>query len=438
MLNFRTLLSGLFTASLLSSPALAQADWPMFQYDARRQGQVNRPAIRKPKVLWKTPIGVAGWLNNPVIADDMVFMGSAGQVWNQPDHGAYTEKVPTDGVYAFDLKTGKKRWYTPAKNDVNAVVYAQGMVIATGGEGAVWALDAQTGQEKWRVTLRGEGYQLLSYRDQIVLGDAQGELLWIDTQSGRVKHRAQVDGPVRSGLAADEQRIYAATLAGTLYAFSHNGDRIWERELLEFYPDLRQDNYALQLSVYGALTLHGDAVIAGFARDSYYESPALVALKRQDGNLKWKSAAYASKSDWGNIRSSPALFQDLLIYAEPYSNAVVALDATDGKAKGGQFVGAPMFPQWSSPAIAGKTAYVPRFDGGLYAIDASDGSKIWEFYLGIPNLAGPNLPAALKNMSSAQWKPPIGDAIYASPALTQDGRILIPAAGYLYCIGEEK
>ncbi|HEY9840471.1 MAG TPA: PQQ-binding-like beta-propeller repeat protein, partial [Candidatus Obscuribacterales bacterium] len=145
----------------------------------------------------------------------------------------------------------------------------------------------------------------------------------------------------------------------------------------------------------------------------------------------------AGKSEWGNIRTSPAVFNNMLFYAEPYSNTVVAVDGLNGKAAGGLEVGAPMFPQWSSPAIAADTLYVPRFDGGLYAISANKAQLLWSFYLGSPGYAGPKIPEALLGLQDPEWKPPIGDAIYASPAIAADGSILIPAAGFLYCISEE-
>ncbi len=432
-----TLLSSIaisaFTISAQASAA--EADWPMFQYSPQRQGASQRPAIKKPRILWKAPIGTAGWLNNPVIANQTVFVGSGGYLWNMPDHEAYQGQEVTDGVYAFDLNTGQRKWVTPAANDVNNVVFADNLVIATGAEAAVWAMDAESGKELWRTPLKGEGFQLLVLDQEVIVGDGKGQLLWLDIKSGKVNKRSQLDAAIRAGASSDGQTVFAATIEGSVYAFDRKGNLKWQQSLRKFYPELNDPDYPVRLEIYGAPTVYKDSLIIGFARDTVYKQPALLALESKSGKLRWKSKAYASKDSWGNIRSSPAIYQNFLLYAEPYSNTVVAIDAETGKGLGGQNVGAIMFPQWSSPALAQSTLYIPRFDGGLYAIDASDGKPIWQLYIGNHQLTGANLPRGLSTEYGA-WKPPVGDAVYASPAIARDGRILLPAAGYLYCIGE--
>jgi len=436
----RLLRSTLLWTSLflgLNHAAAQAADWPMFQYDATRQGRVaQRPDIQQPKILWAVPIGVAGWLNSPVIADNTVFIGSAGQVWNLPDGSAFTAAKPTDGVYAFDLKTGKLKWQSPAQHDVNQVLWHNGKVIATGDEGAVWALDAQSGKKLWSTALKGSGYQLLAVGSDIIVGDSKGQLLWLNSQNGQVKIRTQLDAAIRAGASSDGQRVFVATTQGTVYAFDNQGKIQWQQSLATFYPELIDASYPVRLEVYGAPTIFKDMLVLSFARDTTYDQPALVALDRQSGKLRWKGKDHGQQREWANIRSSPAVFEDYLIYAEAYSNEVFAIQGDLGQAIGGEKVGAIMFPQWASPAIAGSTVYVPRFDGGLYALDASNGHLKWQFYLGNRELAGERFPKDFEYIKYGEWKPPVGDALYASPALAQDGRILLPAGGYLYCLGE--
>lgn len=419
-----------------ASAALAEADWPMFKHDAARTGQVaQRPAIKSPRLLWKTPVGLTGWLNSPVIAEKVVYVGSGGSGWNRADKTG-KKGQPGDGVYAFDLDSGKQIWYAAAKQDVNAVVWSDKRVIATGDEGAIWALAPFSGEVLWRTPLKGAGYQLLPLDDgRVIVGDSQGNLSWIEARTGKLLTSLRLDGEIRAGVASDGRQIFAATRKGTVYAYSIDGRALWKQSLAELYPDYPPGEGVFE--IYGAPVLYKDTVILGFARDTYYETPALVALAYKNGALRWRGSNGSDKEHWGNIRTSPAIYNHLLIYAEPYSNSIVAIDADKGEAEGTLAAGAPMFPQWASPAIAANTAYVPRFDGGLYAIDVSNGKPLWDFYLGIPSQAGQPLPKALARLKSAAWMPPIGDAIYASPALAADGRILLPAAGYLYCIGEK-
>lgn len=431
----------LFTSALISlltlSPQIlaAEADWPMFQYSPQRQGASQRPAIKNPRILWKAPIGTAGWLNNPVIANQTVYVGSGGYLWNLPDHDTYQGQEVTDGVYAFDLNTGKPKWVTPALNDVNNVVYADNKIIATGAEAAIWAMDASTGKILWHTPLQGEGFQLLVLDQEVIVGDGKGQLLWLDIKTGKINKRSQLDSAIRAGASSDGETVFAATIEGSIYAFDRKGNLKWQQSLRTFYPELNDPTYPVRLEIYGAPTIYKDSLIIGFARDTVYENPALVALESKSGKLRWKGAAGKDKDSWGNIRTSPAIYQNYLLYAEPYSNTVIAIDAQTGKSLGVQNVGAIMFPQWSSPALAQDTLYIPRFDGGLYALSAANGKPIWQLYIGNGDLAGTELPSGLTTEYGA-WKPPVGDAIYASPAIANDGRVLLPAAGYLYCIGE--
>lgn len=432
----RIALLGLFLSASLPAQA---TDWPMFQYNARRQGVVSdRPQITRPGIRWRAPVGISGWLNSPVIADNTVFIGSAGQLWNQHDGLDFSVKKPTDSVMAFELGSGKLKWHAPAQQDVNQVAWADGLVLATGDEGAVWALDARTGALRWRTKLNGSSYQLLVQDEQIIVGDSSGQLYWLARSSGKVLRQKQLRGAIRAGATSDGQLVFVPTTAGQIYAFDPQGQMRWQADLNQIYPELNSDNYRPTLEIYNSPTLYKDLVIIGFARNTTYPDPALVALERERGILRWKAQGTPQRTDWGNLRSSPALYDDLLIYAEPYSNEIVAVAAESGQVSGSKAAGMVMFPQWSSPAVAGQTVYVPRFDGALYALNAASGQLRWQFYLGQAELAGPRLPEALgDDGNGGEWKPPVGDAIYSSPAIAANGDVLLAAGGYLYCLTQQ-
>ncbi len=437
---------GLFLGAALALPALAdhhddhEAAWPTFQHNAQRTGHVKRPEISNPAVRWRARVGVTGWLNNPIIAHNTVFIGSSGYLWNQGDAAippSSRRNRQTDGVYAFDVKTGVQKWYTPAADDVNQIMYTEHQIIATGDEKAVWALDPETGLQRWITPLDGEGYQLLSVGKEIVVGDSTGKITWLDATTGKRLAQQQLDGAIRSGASASGTQVFTATTQGTVYAFDAKHKQKWKTSLRDVYPELISQ-YMPQLEIYGAPTLYDGAVVIGFARDTTYPTPALVALEKNTGKLRWKGSSNRGNTSWGNVRTSPALVGERLIYAEAYSNSIVSLQSDTGAYEGRQYAGAMMFPQWSSPAVAGQTAYVPRFDGGLYAIDTEKGDLRWQLYLGIPENVSRTLPVALKNARYGMWKPRGGDAIYNSPAIDHDGAIFIAAAGYLYCIEQSK
>ena len=103
-----------------------------------------------------------------------------------------------------------------------------------------------------------------------------------------------------------------------------------------------------------------------FARDtSYADQPGIVALDKRSGALKWRAKG---PGDWGNLRSTPVLVGETLVYGEPYSGDVAAIDAKTGRMQYRREIGGCFFPQWSSPAAAGDLVYLPRFDGPVYAL----------------------------------------------------------------------
>jgi len=179
------------------------------------------------------------------------------------------------------------------------------------------------------------------------------------------------------------------------------------------------------------------AVIIPFARDTYYESPALIALDKKTGAPKWKAKALRSES-WGNIRSTPALTeQGILVYAEPYSGDVVGVDSRDGSIRFRRTVGPCFFPQWSSPAATSDLVYVPRFDGALYALQASTGKLEWQLYLGDERRIGPNLPSSHRAQQACDWEVPSGSPIFSPPAIADDGMIILGTGeGFVFGIVE--
>lgn len=422
----------------LATPVPA-ADWPLFQKDPQHTGQAYpQRMIQKPVIRWKQPVGIAGWLNYPLIAEGMVYISSSGYLWQgaDADFSKHDQDHPADGVYAFDLRTGTRRWYAPAYNDVNGIAWDQGLVLATGDEGAVWALDARTGQLKWRKNLGASTYQLLVHQGVAYTGDEQGRFYALDVASGKILWQLQLQGAIRAGAALAQDHLILGTTAGQVYSLSLKGKIRWQRAIQTFYPQYVQDK--TPIAVYASATIYQKTAILGFARDSYYAEPALISLDLDKGQLVWTAQSAGKRENWGNIRTSPVLYGDLLIYAEPYSNEIVAISAQTGQVLGSIAQGVEMFPQWASPALSGDLVVIPRHDGGLYALDADRGRPMWAFYIGEPHLAGPQFPEGIASGGGATYThPTIGDAIFSSPAISAEGEILVAAGGYLYCISDE-
>lgn len=422
--------AGLLLAGVSIDCHVEVVDWPLFQGSPERQGCVKAPTITNPKILWRVEMGVAGWLNNPVIANDTVFVGSAGVLQFISDR--------RDGVYAFDIDDGSQQWFFGTELDVNGIAYGDGIIVATGDEGRVWGIGARDGSLIWQKDHGAPTYSNpLVVGDLVVIGDGDGVVAAYDIRQGTLRWQRQVEGSVRGGAASDGEIIVIAGEDRDVLAVDLQGREVWRTELIERGPsgDLAR--------IFAAPTMTDDLVIFTLLRNDVFAEPAVAALDKQTGALVWRAEDLAGiKHDWGNIRSSMALVGDILVYGEPYSNTVVALDAETGETLWDVATGAYCFPQWSSAAVVSGQVIVPRHDGGLYAVSIENEQVVWKIYVGNSNSSGTfpqdyPPPQDWDDPEYCEGTPEGSFSVLSSPAVSRTGIIVLGTLeGYLVAIGD--
>ena len=405
------------------SIVIAADEWSLFHGNAARTGRVEARALVAPRVLWRTRVGLQGWLNAPVIAGSLVVVPSSGDAHNAADR--------RDGLYGIDRATGRIRWHARLDGDADGVALSGDRAIVGSDDGRVTAIDLQTGRPIWSVRVQGKAYASpLPLGDQVIVGDASGTVRALGIADGALRWSAQLDGAIRGGASADEGAIYVVSQSGEAAALGFDGAPIWRERLSVVAPS------AGLTEVYAAPMVAGSSLIVPFARDTTYGTPGVLAIDKRRGKLAWLAKG-DGVSDWGNVRMTPALTNGALIWAEPYSGDVVGLDATTGAVRFRRTVGPCFFPSWAAPAAAGDVVYVPRIDGALYAVRASDGGVLWQVYLGDEQHIGPALPQAISAQRGCEWDVPAGAPLYAPPAIAADGMVLVGSGeGFLYALGE--
>lgn len=410
------------------------SSWPMFHGDIGRRGWSNAPSIKQPAIKWRAHIGIQGWLNSPVISGEMVLVPSSGS-----DHNVADAK---DGLYAFSLRTGKRLWHTHLHADANGAAAVGGRVIVGCDNGYVYSIELESGRIRWIRTGPAKVYSHpLPIGNFVVVGDAGGTLRALSLEDGTPLWTAQLKGEIRGGASADEALIYAVSTGGEAIALQWDGKEVWRQRIVR--PGFGGGR-PLPIQVYSPPIVSGSTIILPFARDTYYDDPALMAIDKKTGRTVWMASGdhKGKKPDdnWGNIRSTPVLSDSgQLIYAEPYSGDIAVIDSRTGSVKARRTVGACFFPQWASPAAASDTVYVPRFDGVLYAIQPSGAKVSWQFYLGEESRTGALAPAKLTGSSGCSWDVPVGYPLYSPAAVADDGTVLVGSSeGVLYAIGEKQ
>lgn len=385
-------------------------NWATFQGDPARTGCIAAPTITTPRILWEANPGVQGWLNSPIIANDMVYVGSAGNFQGQRDH--------RDGVYAYDLASGEQVWFFGAELDVNGIGFADGVVVATGDEGRVWGLDAENGTPVWTDDLEFPTFgNPLTVGGTVVIGDQRGRVTAYEIRTGARRWQQEVSGPVRGGAASNGQVIVITGEHREVLAVDLEGREQWRVQVRSGGPG------GDEARLWNAPTIVGDLVILGLLHDDTYIEPRMIALDVSNGQVVWEATDSAGiKTEWGSIRSSPAAVGDLLVYGEGYGNWLVAVDTATGQTRWSVPTGAFCYPHWPSPAIVGDQVILPRHDGGLYAVSLSNRELVWSVFLGDSEVVG--FPESYPE-GFCEWRPEEAFPIQASPAVSAEGVIVI-------------
>ncbi len=390
--------------------ACAEDSWPTFQGTRWRSGCAMASTTGEPDVLWRQEVGIQAWLNNPVISGNRVYVGSAGLRRGSPDQ--------RDGVYSVSLRDGTLLWRHGADNDVNGVAFSEGTVVATGDQGEVWALDADDGSPNWVFRKEDDLFftNPLIVDGLVFVGSSEGTLFALDLESGLLQWSAEFDSALRGGAASDGEAVYAAGEAGDVRAFGLDGQEFW-REKLSFATLTSE---TLTARVFATPTIVGDHVVISYVRDDVYPVPALMALDRYTGSIRWEASdPNRLKEGWGNLRSSPAVVGDVLVFGDPAFAGLAAVGVEDGKARWSIGGGKHCIDQWPSPVLAGETIVLPQADGGVYGFDHIEQVLDWSVFLGTRPGDGA-FPVGFEGMPCS-----ILDPIQASPAVAPDGSIVV-------------
>lgn len=407
-----------------------------------------------PVVHWKAKVGCFAWRNSPVIVGNKVFISTAGNQWNSNDSA--------DGIYCLDAETGRQEWFHHTNSDANSVLVSKGLVVSGCDEGLLVAVSALNGEHRWSVKLDSGvvggpvklsaniGGSLATpqeeeLRDPLLVVTYVGSIYLIDLVTGVVIEQISL------GSCVNAQPLMVTERASTKFVIPTIDGQLAFVVYSDIFISLRETG-RLQIQIADSWSKTGRSspylsvrpilrdklVIQGFARDTYYQAPPLVAIDLDSHSVQWEASNTGAVIDhFGNLRGSPIIVNDEIIFAAAYSKHLCALSPASGQLLWNIELGQEMFEQWSGPVASGENVFIGCHDGYLHKVNAKDRQREWSLFLGRSIDSGVSISSSQKLPefeSSHAHLSGNNSPILATPVIDR-GRLYVGThEGYLYCV----
>ena len=413
-----------------------------------------------PTILWKQKVGHCAHRNTPLVIGNQLYIGAAGDRWNEPD--------ANDGIACLDIDTGAQKWKVQTPADANSVLCTRGIVVTGCDDGTVVAFRSTDGKELWSVKFdtgivggplkltvnasRGD----MSDLDPIAVVEYSGVVHLINIFDGSLLQEVDLGRRVLADMTMSTNSnrpmivlgnrlylgcvIFIVSADGVVFAIPFDeiskGGRLMAPIPFCNLPKLVGDEIKCTTPV----LLNGATLHASYARNTTFDDPPMAALDLTTGRLKWKASDPGKVVRmFGNIRGNPIVLDGDILFTTAYSNALVGVSEAEGTVGWSVILGSRLFEQWSGPVTDGKEAvYIGRHDGYLHKISPKNRRREWSIYLGNADRAGfvvDGSQVSPEFSDTESWRAPGSAPILSTPTLDR-GRVYVGTGeGWLYCIG---
>lgn len=186
-------------------------DWNQFKGDPQHSG-LRRDLEGPHRVSEAWSADLVGPVGSPVLDYDTVFVGTA-----------------RGNLYAFDRKTGHRRWVFETLDAIDATpVVTDQHVYAGTDDGAIYALDLTTGDRVWQADLPPLRSALSASNGYLYVGHASG-LSALEVETGEPAWTYATESPVVGcpAITSNPERVYAGTEGGRVHCLEATGDEVW-------------------------------------------------------------------------------------------------------------------------------------------------------------------------------------------------------------------
>lgn len=247
-------------------------------------------------------------------------------------------------------------------------IVAGGRVFTLDAEAVLSAIDPKDGRVLWHKELNtGEDRPVFAGGiaadgDRIYAATGVGEAMAMSAADGKEIWRVRLSGPVRGAPTIANGQMYVVTLDNRTVALStDDGRRLWEHQGI---------NEVASLLGGAAPAVSGSTVLAP------YSSGELFALLAENGRVVWVENLSSIRtlnaiSRLADIRGNPVIDRDLA-FAVSHAGRMVAIDVRTGARVWERPIGSVHMP-W----VAGDYLYVLSLNGEVVAMSRRDGRIRW-------------------------------------------------------------
>nr|BFD66889.1 outer membrane protein assembly factor BamB [Bdellovibrio sp. HAGR004] len=241
-------------------------------------------------------------------------------------------------------------------------VLAGDLVIQGNGLDGLVAYDRKNGQERWRLPIaNGAEPSATLIRDRLFVGASDGNFYSIEASTGKVQWTFETKSENLAAPLLDEGIVYFLAGNSVFYAL----DAVTGRQL---WLHSRQDTSVFSIRGGSQAALHNGHLYVGFSDGS------LVALNAKTGSTLWETQLNRNKR-FRDIDATPVVDGNQ-IYVAGYDDKLYCISTDKGetlwRVDGGGY---------SAVTIIGDKMLYPTTQGEVWALNKSNGEKIWSYKL---------------------------------------------------------
>jgi len=418
-------------ADLATTPI--EGAWTMWRGAAHRSGLRDAPAITSPRVIWSANVGIQGYANAVLIAEDnTIYASSQGSRHNQPDE--------QDGVVALDPTNGQELWRFTTPSDANGMsMYGDRLYVAT-DDGTLFALNRTDGTEAWRLDAECGLYQGPIVHDGSI---------WLVRRDSNIRINAETGEPESDLTFCPSGERGSFSVIGDEFVAAPNARPLerWVDGNLAWLFETPSD-VSPRFGSWTPPTLTASMVVHAHHRwpfgrvgDSPSRRPGALVWWRDNGQQAaafdvndYEEATDTSMRPTPFLRSSPWVFGGHGYWTPVNRPALVKFDLATGEVVAERTMPDCRRRQFGSIVGTPSLAYLPRHDGVLYAFSPEDLSVSWTLQLGMHALAG-TTETHQPVVDGCSEYPIDGSALFATPSIAADGTLYVGGGdGWIYAI----